>query len=63
MGVSLATDTGRKLVCSADFADKFKEAGYKANTETLKAFYDLGCLPHDAELTSMMVMVWSKHLA
>ena len=43
--------TGKKFVCPGDFADRFKGAGYKAITETLEAFYDIGCWLHDAKLT------------
>ena len=44
-------DTGNKLVCPGDFANRFKGAYYKAIAGTIQAFYDLGCLPHDAKLT------------
>lgn len=46
-------DTGKKLVCPADYADRFRGAGYKTIAETLQAFYDLGCLPDDVNLTRM----------
>ncbi|KAL9958614.1 hypothetical protein ACROYT_G035654 [Oculina patagonica] len=45
--------TGKKLVCPADYADRFKGAGYKTIAETSQAFYDLGCLPDDVNLTRM----------
>ena len=47
------TDTVKKLVCSADYSDRFKGAGYKTIGEALQAFNDLGCLPKDVNLTRM----------
>ena len=46
-------DTGKKLVCPADYSDRFKGAGYKTIGEALQAFNDLGCLPKDVNLTRM----------
>ena len=46
-------DIGKKLVCPADYSNRFKGAGYKTIAEGLQAFNDLGCLPEDAKLTRM----------
>ena len=63
VSASFAKDTSKKLVCPADYSDRFKGAGYKTTAEALQAFNDLGCLLEDvkASLAWTMVMDWSKH--
>ena len=46
-------DTGKKLVCPANCADRFKGAGYKTIAEALQSFNDIDCLPEDVLLTRM----------
>ena len=44
-------DTGKKLLCPADYADRFKgAASYKSIAKTLQAFHDLGCLLDNVKL-------------
>ena len=46
-------DTSKKLVCPADYSDRFKGAGYKTIAEALQAFNDLRCLPENVNLSRM----------
>ena len=59
-GHVIALDQSEASICAqrahfttADYADRFRGAGYKTIAETLQAFYDLGCLLDDVNLTRM----------